>query len=134
MHDVVTVSGVQRVRDINRDGERLLQRKRTGSSKRAARLAVHQLQDEIRSAIGLADVVQSTDVGMVQLRQDARFPLETRPELRVQGQVLVQDFDRDRAVEPRVPSARYTSPIPPAPRADRFGRPDACRRVATWLR
>ena len=53
---------------------------------------------------------------MIQRRQHFRFALEPRHALRVSGKRLGKDFQRHLAPERRS-RARYTSPIPPAPRS-----------------
>ena len=48
------------------------------------------------------DVVQRADVRMSELRDGARFAVEPFAELRIGGERVGQDLDRDRAVEARV--------------------------------
>ena len=47
------------------------------------RLTFQVLHDQVVDAILVADVVQRADVGMVQGRNRARFPVEALPGLRV---------------------------------------------------
>jgi hypothetical protein len=54
---------------------------------------------------------------MIQAGNRSRFPLETFPQFGSIGKVIGQNLDSDDTVEAR---ARYTSPIPPAPMAERI--------------
>ena len=78
----------QRFGDLSRDGQQFGQRNGAGQ-----RRPVDVLHHEI---IG-ADVVQGTDVRMIQRGDGMSFPLEALAEL------LGADFDRYSAVKPRVP-------------------------------
>ena len=53
---------------------------------------------------------------MVERREDVRFALESRDALGISRKELRKNFDGDLAVQSRI-RARYTSPMPPAPRA-----------------
>ena len=57
--------------------------------------------------------------GVVQRRQDLRFPLESREAIGIVGERLRQDFHYDVAIERRI-ARPDTSPMPPAPMADRI--------------
>ena len=63
------------------------------------------LHDEKRDALLLADVIERADVGMIELRDDARFPMEALAELRVGGELVGLDFDRDNPIQPRIARA-----------------------------
>ena len=52
---------------------------------------------------------------MIQRGEDFRFPLEPRQPVGIAGERLRQDFNATSRFN-RVSRARYTSPIPPAPR------------------
>jgi hypothetical protein len=51
----------------------------------------------------LADVVERADVGMRQLGDGACLAVEALAELRIGGELLRQDLDRDGPIEPRIP-------------------------------
>jgi hypothetical protein len=58
--------------------------------------------------------VNLRDVGLIQRREDFRFPLQPREAVAVGGKRVREHFDGN--VRFRLVSvARYTSPIPPAP-------------------
>ena len=46
-----------------------------------------------------ADVVERADVRMIELRDRARFAIEPLAELRIGGEQVRQDLDRDDAIE-----------------------------------
>src|SRR5262249_27804103 len=54
-------------------------------------------------AVLATDVIERADVGMGELRDCFRLPLEALPHLLALGKVRGQNLDRDRAFEPGVP-------------------------------
>ena len=102
MHDAGAMRRVERLGDLNRDGQRLVDRQRAAFEPGRQRLAVDQLHDEKRHALVLADVVERADVRVRQARDRPRLALEPLAELGVGGQCCRQDLDRDGAIEPRV--------------------------------
>ena len=54
-------------------------------------------------------------MGMIQQSKDFGFTLEASHTLCIAGKRFRQDFQGHVAAEARIPRARYTSPIPPAP-------------------
>ena len=79
------------------------------------RLARHQLQDEEARVAGFLEAVDRGDVRVVERREELRFAVEARQPLRVGGEGLGQDLERDVAAELRV--ARPVD-LTHAPRAD----------------
>src|SRR5205814_9743534 len=57
--------------------------------------------DERHAAL-LADVVDRHDVGMIDARRGARFPLESPSQLLLLGEVGAQHLDRDRSSQAQV--------------------------------
>ena len=62
-------------------------------------VAFDELHDEGVHAGGFLEPVDRGDVGMVQRRKRLRFALEPRQTLRVRGERIGQDLDRDLAAE-----------------------------------
>jgi len=60
-----------------------------------------------RRALLLADVVEGADVRMCELRDRASLTIEAFAELRIGRECLRKDFDRDRAIKPRVAGFVY---------------------------
>ena len=102
MRDALPVRLVERVGDLDRDLQRLVERQRPFLEARGQRLAVEMRHDQVVRAIDAADVVDAADVGMVQGRDGASLALEAGPHIGIASDVARQDLDRDRAIEPRV--------------------------------
>ena len=85
----------------------------------ALRLALHTFHHKVIDTVLVTDVMQRTDVRVIQAGDSLRFALE--PLLRMgseencAGKILIATVRSNR-----VSRARYTSPIPPAPRGDRI--------------
>ena len=86
------------------------------------RLALEVLHDEVLGLALAPDVVERADVRVRDLRDRLRLALEPLPQLRARREMLRQDLDRDRALEPRV--SRLVD-LPHPARAD--GRQDLVR-------
>ena len=93
VQDPSIVSGLQCARDLDRLADRFGLRDRT-----AQRHAVDVLEHEIARP----DVVQLTDVRMVQGRDGPRFVFESTQAIRVIGDRRREHLDGDCAIEPRV--------------------------------
>ncbi len=61
------------------------------------------LHHQVVDAVLLPDIVQSTDVGVIQRRDGPRFPLEADPEPGVARELRREDFDRDVPRQTRIP-------------------------------
>ena len=66
-------------------------------------LALEQLHGDERPALELPDVVDRADVGMIERRCRARFAAKPLDRLRIPGNVVGKEFQRDVPAEPRVP-------------------------------
>ena len=66
------------------------------------RHAVQKLHGDERLAVLLADVVNRADVGMIQRGSGLRFALKAGERLRVAGNLVGQELERDEAVQARV--------------------------------
>jgi hypothetical protein len=102
MRDALAVRLVERLGDLDRNLQRLVQRQRPVLQPRGQRLAVQMRHDQVVRAIDAADVVDATDVGMVQGRDGASLALEARPRIGIASDLTRQDLDRDRPIEARV--------------------------------
>jgi hypothetical protein len=81
----------------------LLDRQRALRQPRGQRLALEQFHDEKLDLIVPPDVEERADVWMRELRDRARFALESLARFRRRGEIAAQHLDRDEAVEPGVP-------------------------------
>jgi hypothetical protein len=118
MDDPSVVRGREATRDLEAPVDGLLLRDGTGEELRAQRVAFEKLGDRVSDALVSAEVVNREDVRMRQRRDGLRLSLEARQRIGVvataAGSTLIATSRS--SFESR---ARYTSPIPPAPRGDR---------------
>ena len=114
MDDAVAMRLVERVGDLGRDRQRLVERERPFLEPRGQRLALEMRHDKEERAIDAADIVDAADVRMVQRGDGARLALEAgrRSESPADslGRTLMATVRSSR-----VSRALYTSPMPPAP-------------------
>jgi hypothetical protein len=97
------VRGRQPARDLLRVVDSLARgRERTIAQAVAQRFAFEQLGNDIRRAVGLANVVNRKNVGMVQRGRRARFLREPLQALGIGRERRGQNLDRDGTVQPRV--------------------------------
>ena len=78
------------------------------------RLAVQKFHGDEGFARLLADVVNRADVGMIQGGRGLGFAPKALEGLRIVGDVVGQEFERDKTAS-RMSSALYTTPMPPPP-------------------
>ncbi len=107
MHDARLVRGLEPLRDLPRDVDRLAQRQRAAGQTRLQVLAGHQLEREEADPSLLIDPVDPRDVGVVQGGQRLGLALEASQPLLVLGEVLRQHLDRHLALQARVPGAEH---------------------------
>jgi hypothetical protein len=102
MHDALLVRRLQRLRDLARNGERLVEwngnlRDAVGEGR-----GLDQLHHERRRPGRPLEAVDGRDVWMVQRRKHFGLALEARQPLRVARDGLGQDLDRDLPLQARV--------------------------------
>jgi hypothetical protein len=113
MDDALLVRGLERLRDLARDRDRLVLRNRPLRDAIGQRRSFDQLEDQYRLAIELLETMDRGDVGMAERRDDLRFTREAGEAIGV-DQMIGKDLQRDVAPELRVAGA-IDSPMPPAP-------------------
>ena len=93
MDDALPVRLGQRVGDLDAVPQRLLERERPLHEAVRERLAFEEFHDEVLDAVLIADVVERADVGVGELRDRLRLPLEPlarfREEERCAGSTLI---------------------------------------------
>src|SRR5262245_17489694 len=102
MDDSVAVRLVERVRDLRRIAQRLVDRQAPAREAVAERLAFEQLHHQEADAVLLTDVVQRADVRVVQAGDGAGLTLEALAQIWIGREMLGQHFDRDEAIEPAI--------------------------------
>ena len=130
VHDAGAMCRRQRIGNLDRNRECLGIRQAgpLGCGARQSireRLAFEELHDQKRGTHVLAHVVQRADVGMRQLRDRARFAIETLTELGIRGEAPGQHLDGHGAIETRVARAPHFTHPAGTERCDDFVRSKA---------
>jgi hypothetical protein len=89
----------QRVSNLNRDMQSMLERKGTSFESSLERLSLEILHHEEVDAVVAANVVEHANMAVVQAGNGARFALESRPLVGGQREVGGEHLDRDGAIE-----------------------------------
>ena len=85
--------------------QNLLERQRALVQSIGQRFAVQKFHHQVVDPVLMSYVVQRADMGMVQRRNGARFPVEALLGLRVIGKVGGQNLDGDRAIQTSIARA-----------------------------
>ena len=83
VNDSLAMRCGQRVSQLDRVGDRLIERQCASCEALGERPALDQFHHQVLGSILIADIVQGADVRMVQARDGARFAIEAAAELRV---------------------------------------------------
>src|SRR5215472_11983900 len=105
MDDSVLVRGFDRLGDLLRDWERLVERDRAFRDSICKRWAFDKLQHERMRAAGILEAVDRGDMRVIERSEHLRFTPEPRDPVAVDGERLRQDLQRDIAIELRVAGA-----------------------------
>src|SRR5262249_10517775 len=95
----------ERLRDLNRDPQRLVERQRTFAQARRQCFPLQVLHHEEIDALVMAKVVKRADVRMGEPRDGTSLVRQTRPPARVRGALSGQDFPRAPPTESRIAGA-----------------------------
>ena len=93
------VRGLQRLGDLLRNRQRLLQRDRPLSDPVGEGRPLDQLQHQRPRALGFLNAVDGGDVRVVEAGEDLRLPLEPGEPVWVSRERIREDLQRDLAVE-----------------------------------
>ncbi len=102
MDHALLVRRLERLGDLHRHVERVLDRQRSAREPLRQVLAGDELHRDEALAFRLVQAVDRGDVRVVQRREQACLALEASHALRLGGDSLRQDLDRDVALELRV--------------------------------
>ena len=102
MDNTGLMRGFQRFGNLLRDWQRLIHRDRPLRDPVGERRSLDQLQHERPRPVALLDAVDLRDVGVVEGRENVCFALETREAIRIVGERVGENLQRDIAVELRV--------------------------------
>ena len=110
--------GVERVRDLGRNGQRLIKRNRAARDALREVVALDEFHDERGGARTFFKPVDGGDVRMIERGEHFRFALKAREPIGISRERGGQDLNRDLTFQPGV-----RSPDTPAPsRLRRFAR------------
>ena len=113
MQHVMRVRIAQRIGDLDRILECLVNRDRAARQARGQRLAVEELHDEIVDSAGAAGVEEAAEVRVLEHGTDLALAVEPRKGRRIRGKGIGNDLDGDVLVEMGI---------------SRTDRPRPCRR------
>ncbi len=95
--DALRVRGFERLGNLPRDRQRLVERDRTARDAIGERRSFDHLEHERRQMIGRLEAVDGRDVGMIERRQEIGFAREARQALGIAGEERRQNLERDVA-------------------------------------
>ncbi len=102
MHDTRAMGDLQSFCDFNSNLQQLRERQRAPAQAIGERLAVEELHNQEVGAVLRTDVVQMTDVRMIQRGNGTSFAFETLLEFRIGGKMSGENLDGDCAIKARV--------------------------------
>ena len=102
MDDAASVCGGEAMRDLCDPVEGVRKGNGPGAQPIAQRLAVEQLRDEVRPAVGCPDVIKRQQIRMIECAGRACLLLESPQPVRIGREPGRQHFDRDIAADPRI--------------------------------
>src|SRR5262249_17963539 len=102
MHYAGSVRSIQSVGYANRNFEQPLHFERQAADSLPQRLAFQQFHCDKVTAFMFADVVDRTNVRMIQRSRGPRFELESFDSARIAADIFGQKFQRNPASEPHI--------------------------------
>ena len=102
MDDALLVCGFERLRDLTRNGQRLVKRNRAARDALREIVALNELHDERGGARTFFKAVDGGDMRMIERGEDFRFALKAREPIGISRERWWQDLDRDLAFQPGV--------------------------------
>lgn len=105
VRDRLVVRGLERRRDLRRDPQGLVHGHRAAGEALSEAVTVDEFQHEHMRGSGVLEPVDLRDVGMVQRREQLRFPSEARHTLGIRREGLRQQLERNISLQSRIPGA-----------------------------
>ena len=93
----------ERVGNLGRTAQDLVERERSASETGGQGLAAHELHDQKVHAVVLTDVIQRANVRMAEAGDHSRFALESLAQLDPMQNLLREHLHRNGPVEPNIP-------------------------------
>ena len=105
MDDAFFMRGFERLGDLTRDRQRLIERDGALRQTIRQRGSLDQFQHERRQVAGFFETVDGRDMRVIQRGQEFRFPSKARAPIGVAGERPRQDFHRDVSLQSGVARA-----------------------------
>src|SRR5438128_1709671 len=105
MDDAVLVGGFERLADLPRDWERLIDRNRVSRDALRERLPFDELHDERRDAAGVLEMENACDIRMIERCEDLCLTREPCNAIAIARDVSRKNLDRDLTPKLRVAGA-----------------------------
>ena len=121
--------GFERRRDAGGAPQRVAQRHRPSKQALLQRLAFDELEHQDWRVVSLDNIEEGADVGMVDLRDQARFALETRETVGIVGEGCGKHLDRDVPPQPRIARAIDLAHGAVTEQTDNLIRPEPVARL-----
>jgi hypothetical protein len=99
VNDSLGMRRIERIGDLNCQRENRVSLHRTVADAMFQRHAIQKLHDDKRLLILLSDLINGTDIRMIQCRRRLRLALEPGQRLRVVGDIVRQELQGNEAVE-----------------------------------
>jgi len=109
----------QSVGDLDREAEQVVALDRLSADAMFERPAIEEFHGDEAVAVLFADVVDGTDVGMVQSGSGFGFSAKTLKGLWIFGEIFRKELDGNKTVEAGV-LGFITTPMPPPPKRSRM--------------
>ena len=126
MDDALRVRGRQRLGHLGTELSGFAPRQRAAGKPSPQRLAFEQLHDRKRLIADECQLVNREDAGMRERRHRTRLALEAAAHVRIGGQMLREDLDRDVALESQVTRAVHLAHAAAAERLQNLVLREAC--------
>ena len=125
MDDPLLVRRFERLHDLLRDGQRFVDRHGAASNPLGEILAFDQFHHEGLDAVCLLQPIEGRNVRMIQGGQCPGFARESGHAFGVGRECLRQNFDRHRALEPRIAGAIHLTHAARAEGGENFIRAES---------
>ena len=102
MYDARSMRGIQRIGDADRNFQQRVHFERHGANSQLQRLAFQQLHCDKVAAFEFADVVNRTNVRMIQCSRGTRFELESFDGASIPADIFGQKLQRNPATEAHI--------------------------------
>ena len=99
MHDILRMSGVQGVGNLNRQAQQNIGPDGPSADALLQRKSIQKLHGDERRTVLVVNFVNGANIGMIQCRGRLGFTLKAGQGLRVSRYVVGQEFKRDKAAE-----------------------------------